>query len=180
MASFFPQVTGAFPMGEKTPHRFWMSPVAMGIATGVAVRLYRAATLSIGPSESMVYAATAFVIGQLIVLGMATLHLGNFTVRRWVWLAPAFALVEAITESVVSLALIGAGVERIGSVAARMSDWSGLAINALIWRVLVILAWALLLAGVVQLVRRFLLRREHREHTLEALSHDDASTTPRS
>lgn len=41
--------------------------------------------------------------------------------------------------------------------------------NTLLSRVLAVLLYAAILAGVVQLVRRWMLRREHREHTLEAL-----------
>ncbi len=169
MAALFPQVTGAFPLGEKPPHRFWTSPVAMGLATGIGVRLYRALTLTVGPSESMIYVGLAFVVGQLVILGMATLHLGNFTLKRWVWLAPAFAFTEALAESIASLALIAVGVERVGSVQAQYSDWSGLAVNTLLWRMAVTLVYALVLAGVVQLVRRLMLKRDHREHTLEAV-----------
>jgi hypothetical protein len=165
----FPQVTGVFPLGDDPPRRFWTNPLFVGVATGVVVRCWRALTLTVGPSESLFYVGTAFVIGHLLVLGMATLHLGNLTVRRWVWMAPAFALCEAIAESVTSLGLIAIGVERIGSMAARWSDWPGLALNTLMWRMIVIILFALLLAGVVQLVRRLHVRRQGREGTLDAV-----------
>jgi hypothetical protein len=169
MAALFPQVTGAFPLGERPAHRFWLSPLLVGATTGVLVRLYRAVTLTIGPNESLLYVGTAFVVGQLLLLGMATLHLGNVTVRRWVWLAPAFAFCEAIAEALTSLVLIAGGWERVGSMPARWSDWSELALNTLVWRVAVILVFALLLAGVVQLVRRLNVKRLDREHTLDAV-----------
>lgn len=169
MAPLFPQVTGTFPLGERPPHRFWLSPVLSGAATGIAVRVYRALTLTVGPNESLLYVGTAFVVGQLFILGMATLHLGNATVRRWVWLAPAFAFCEAIAEALTSLALIAGGWERIGSMPARWVDWSELALNTLVWRVAVIIVFALVLAGVVQLVRRLNVKRLDREHTLDAV-----------
>lgn len=168
MASFFPQVTGSFALDEP-PKRFWLSSVAVGVVTGLVVRLYRALTLTVGPNESMLYVGAAFVVGQLIVLGMATLHLGSFTLKRWISRAPLFALTEAATELLVSLGLIGLGVERLGSVRATFGDWPALAVNTLLARVLVVLLYAGVLAGVVQLVRRWMLKREHRDHTLQAV-----------
>jgi hypothetical protein len=173
MASFFPQVTGTFNAGEPASRRFSLSALAMGVATGVLVRLYRALTLSVGPNESMLYVGTAFVIGQMLVLGMATLHLGNFTLKRWFVHAPAFAVAEAVTELVVSLGLIALGLERLGSGRATFGDWPALALNTLLWRVVAVLVYALVLAGVVQLVRRVLLKRDHRDHTLAAVTEDD-------
>lgn len=175
MAAFFPQVTGTFKLEEPPAlRRFSMSPVGMGVATGILVRLYRAVTLSVGPNESLLYVGAAFVLGQMLVLGMATLHLGNFTLRRWLYLAPLFAVTAASTESVVSLALIAGGLEPLGSTRATFGDWSGVAANIFLWRVLAVLVYAALLAGVVQLVRYLLLKRTHREHTLSAVHHDES------
>ena len=170
MASFFPQVTGAFRL-EEPPffRRLTMSPVVAGVAAGLVVRLYRVFTLTVGPSESMLYVGAAFILGQVILLGMATLHLGNFTLRRWLYLVPVFAVIEAVTEAVVSLALIAAGVERLGSAHATFTDWPGIALGITLWRIGVLVVYATLLAGVVQLVRYVLVRRGHREHTLEAV-----------
>jgi hypothetical protein len=169
MASFFPQVTGSFAIDDPPIRRFWLSSVAVGVLTGVVVRLYRALTLTVGPDESMLYVGAAFVVGQMIVLGMATMHLGAFTLKRWISRAPLFAFSEAATELLVSFGLIGLGVERLGSVRATFANWPTIAMNTLLSRVVVVLLYAAILAGVVQLVRRWMLRREHREHTLEAL-----------
>jgi hypothetical protein len=176
MASFFPQVTGTFRIEEPPAlRRFSMSPVAMGVATALLVRPYRALTLSVGPTDSLLYVGAAFIVGQVIVLGMATLHLGNFTLRRWLRLAPIFAITEAATEAVLSLLLIAIGMERLGSTRAVFADWSGIAFNILLWRVLVVLLYALLLAGIVQLVRYLLLKGKHREHTLDAVHHEESA-----
>lgn len=151
-----------------------MSPLKMGIAAGVLVRLYRALTLSVGPNDSLLYIGAAFVLGQMIVLGMVTLHLGNFTVRRWLYLTPAFAAAEIVAESVAAAALIAATVERLGSIRAVWSDWPGMVAGIGLWRLLAIVIYATVLAGVVQLVRYINVRREHREHTLEAVTQEHA------
>lgn len=169
MAALFPQVTGTFPLGEAPPHRFWTQPLLVGTATGIAVRAWRALTLTWGPNESLLYVGTAFVVGQLFMLGMATLYLGNFTLKRWVWLAPAFAFCEAIAESLASAALIAVGMERVGSMVARWSDWPDIALQTLIARLLTLIVFALVLAAVVQVVRRLNVKRLHREHTLDAV-----------
>jgi hypothetical protein len=147
-----------------------MSPVGMGLLTGLVVRLYRAVTLQVGPMNSMVYVGMAFVLGQMIILGLATLHLGNFTLRRWLYLAPVFAIAEVTAEVLVSLGLVVAGLERLGSRQALFADWPGIALSTFVWRLVVIVLYATLLAGVVQLVRYLLLKREHREGTLERVT----------
>ena len=170
MATFFPHVTGTFKLEEPPAlRRFTMSPVAMGLSTGLIVRLYRMVTLSGGPT-SMIYVGMAFVFGQMLILGLATVHLGNFTLRRWAYLAPVFAIAEVTAEVLVSLGLIAVGFERLGSRQAVFADWPGIALSTLLWRVLVIVLYAALLAGVVQLVRYLLLKRGNREHTLERVT----------
>ena len=149
-----------------------MAPIAMGLLTGVIVRLYRTLTLSVGPNDSMLYVGAAFVLGQMIVLGMVTLHLGNFTLRRWLYLAPVFALSEVAAECLVSLALMAPGLEYLGSRHAAFSDWPGIALSIFLWRMIAILVFAVILAGVVQLVRFQLVKRGHREHTLDAVTHE--------
>lgn len=170
MATFFPHVTGTFKLEEPPAlRRFTMSPVAMGLLTGLVARLYRVVTLSGGPT-SMIYVGMAFVLGQMLILGLATVHLGNFTLRRWLYLTPVFAIAEVGAEVLVSLGLIAAGFERFGSRQAVFADWPDMTLNTLIWRLVVIVLYATLLAGVVQLVRYLLLKRGHREHTLERVT----------
>ena len=146
--------------------------------TGVLLRLYRALTLSLYQSQSLFIAGAMFTLGFAFLFGMATLHLGNYTVRHWVWRAPAFAMIEAATETIVSLGLIAMHREPMGSARATFADWPAMALSTFFWRVSTVLAFSLVLAGVVQLVRYLLLRRGHRAHTLDAV-HQDAAVHAR-
>ena len=65
--------------------------------------------------------------------------------------------------------------EPMGSARATFDDWPSMATSTLFWRVVAVGVFALILAGVVQLVRYQLLKRAHRDHTFSAVHHD-AST----
>jgi hypothetical protein len=149
-----------------------MSVVEMAAVTGVLLRLYRAISISRGPEQSLLYVALTVAVGLAFLLTMTTLHLGNYTLKHWVWRAPAFALLEATAESLTSLALVALHREPVGSTRAAMADWSNNALDIFFWRILNILVFSLLLAGVVQLVRYRLVQHEHRGHTLDAVHHD--------
>ena len=170
MTPFFPNTTVEFKIEEPRAFRvFSRSIVEMAIVTGVLLRLYRALAMTAGPTTSWWYFGLTFALGLLFILTMATLHLGNFPLHRWLWRAPVFALIEAGTESLTSLALIFAHREPMGSDRAHPHDWFEIAARTFLWRVVVICAFALLLAGVVQFVRYLLLRRDHRLHTAVAV-----------
>lgn len=173
MAPFFPHITGTFKI-EETPalRRFTMSVVEMGLVTGVVLRLGRATALTAGPNDNILFIAGAVAAGLIWLCGMATLHLGNFTLPRWLWRAPAFVMIEAIAESLTSLALIAIHREPVGSARATFADWPALTASTFLWRSIAVLVYAAALAGVVQLVRYLLVRRDHREHTLEAVHHE--------
>ena len=172
MAPYFPHTTVEFKIEEPPAfRRFTLSIFEMAIVTGVLFRLYRALAMTAGPTQNWWYFGGTFALGVAFILGMATLHLGNFPVHRWLWRAPAFAAIEAATESLTSLALILAHREPIGSARAQLHDWPGLAASTLLWRLGMIVVFSMLLAGVVRLVRYTLLRREHRVHTAVAV-HD--------
>jgi hypothetical protein len=133
------------------------------------VHLYRWLVLSHRPDNLWLFFVS--VAGFFILLlGLTTAHLGNHTVRTWLWRAPLFAIVESATEAVVSALLIAGGVERIGSQLASWSDWRSLALHMAIRRTIAILLFALLLAVVVQWVRYFLLKAEHRDSTAIAIA----------
>ena len=66
-------------------------------------------------------------------------------------------------------ALILAHREPIGSERAHPHDWLEIAARTFPWRVVGVCLFALLLAGVVPVVRYMLLRREHRLHTAVAV-----------
>ncbi len=171
MRGFFPRQTGAWKtIDEATSfRRVSLSVVEMAVLTGVALRAYRAIVISLGSGRGWLYLGVTFAVGFFLLFAMATLHLGNYTVRQWLWRSPVFAAIEAATESAVSLGLIALGREPMGSERATFSDWPTMVRDVFVWRVGSVVVFALLLAGVVQLVRRVLLKREHRGHTLRAV-----------
>jgi uncharacterized PurR-regulated membrane protein YhhQ (DUF165 family) len=63
-------------------------------------------------------------------------------------------LIECAGEMATSLLLIWFGREPYGSVRAELHDWASMAMGTLATRGLMILVWTLLLAGIVQIVRR--------------------------
>jgi hypothetical protein len=171
MARFFPTQTLTWKIEEPAAfRRVSMSLVEMAVLTGVVLRVYRALARSYDAGGSF-YLVMTFTAGFLLLFGMATLHLGNFPVRHWTWRAPLFAAVEAATEAVVSLLLIALHREPLGSTQAEFGDWPAITAGIFGWRVTTIVLYVLLLAGVVQISRYFLIRREHRGHTFEAVHH---------
>lgn len=175
MPPFFPQVTGTFRLEEPPAlRRFSMSLVEMALVTGVVLRLGWALAFTQGPSDSLLFAGGVFALRFITLFGMAALHLGNFTLRHWVWRAPGFAAVEAAAESLTSLGLIALHREPLGSARATFADWPSMASGTLFWRLAAVVLFSLLLAGVVQLVRYRLLKRVHRDHTVAAVHHERA------
>jgi hypothetical protein len=137
------------------------SIVEMALITGVVIRVYRAAVLTNAGKSSALAVGALFLLGASFVLLMAAVHLSRFPLREWTWRAPAFAALESIFESVVSLGLILARREPLGTGAASIGDWPGLAATILVRHVVVISAFSLLLALTVKLVRYQLLKNEH-------------------
>ena len=173
MPGFFPTATGNWKLEEPPAfRRLSMSLLEMAAMTGVVMHLYRAVALTNGPTQNWLYIATVVALGIILLLGMATLHLGNFTLKQWLWRAPAFAGVEAIAEALVGLGLIALHREPLGATQAQFTDWWRIAGSLLFWRIIGVSLFALLLAGVVQLVRRWLVKQDHREHTLESVHHE--------
>jgi hypothetical protein len=153
------------PMDEPLPpppllRRLSLNVLFMAVLAGAMLRTYRAAVLQFGWSNSWAWIAGTFIVGMAILFLIATLHLGNYPVRSWLWRAPVFALIEALTEVSVSLALTLLGLERIGSLTATLQDWQGSAIRMGSIRVLGILVFGLALALVSTLVRLVLLPRK--------------------
>lgn len=153
MPSFFPVRTVAVRLEEARPfRRVTFSIVEMAVITAVVLRVYRALALSVAGS-SLALLGLSFAIGFVVLFGMLTLHLGNYTVRRWAWRAPLFALIEASVESLVSAGLIAIHREPLGSARATLEDWPGIVLTIFTWRVGSIVVFALLLAAVIQLAR---------------------------
>jgi hypothetical protein len=175
MAAYFPRHTVEWEIEEPPAfQRFTRSIIEMALVTGVLFRLYRALAMTTGPTSNWMYFGATLTLGALFILGMATLHLGNFPLRRWLWRAPAFGAIEAAAESLTSLALILAHREPMGSERAHPHNWPEIAANTFFWRIIGVAVFALLLAGVVQLVRYLLLRRENRVHTAVAVHEEMA------
>src|SRR3982750_2656222 len=106
MPSFFPHTTIEWRLEEPDAFRkLSTSLVEMALITGVVLRVLRALAFTYGHA-GWLYFVLAFVLGTLILLGMVTAHLANFTVRSWLWRASAFALVEVAGEMLTSLCLI--------------------------------------------------------------------------
>lgn len=141
---------------------FWrkvsLSALAMGIVTGAGLRSYRAFVLTFGWSDSWLWIAGTFIGGAVFLFLMATLYLGNFPARAWWWRAPLFALVEASTEVLVSLALTLLGLEVVGSMSATLEDWKLTALRTMFFRVAGITLFAVVLALVSTVVRLLLLK----------------------
>lgn len=134
--------------------------VVMAVLTGVGLRLYRAAVLQFGWSNSWSWIAWTFFGGVAILFLMTTLHLGNYPARAWLWRAPLFAFIESLTEIAVSLVITYLGLERIGSLPATIEDWQSSALRIGTVRMLAIPLFALVLAFVSTIVRLILLPRK--------------------
>jgi len=133
--------------------RLSLSLVEMSIVTGVLLHVYRAYVLTHG-ANGWLFFGGSLALGLLFLLFMTTAHLANFPIQKWAWRAPAFALLECTGEMMTSLLLIWLGREPLGSARAERHDWPAMAMGTLATRGLLILVWSLMLAGIVQIVRR--------------------------
>lgn len=168
MPAFFPRHTVEWKLEEPPAfRRFSFSLVEMALVTGVVLRVYRSFALTHG-STSWLYLGGAFAVGLLFMLFMVTAHLANFPLQRWLWRAPLFGVTEVAGEMLTSLLLIAIGREPNGTVRAQWSDWAAMAGSALVMRALAIVLWALLLAGIVMLVRRTIVHQDERDDEEEA------------
>ena len=154
MPTFFPQHSVEWKLEEPPAfRRLSLSLIEMALLTGIVLRLLRALTFTHGRASWLFYGA-AFVLGLLILLGMTTAYLANWTLRSWLWRAPLFALVEVAGEMATSLLLIAIGREPEGAVRAEFHDWPSMALRAFLQSEVSICVWAALLAGVILFVRR--------------------------
>ncbi len=154
MSNFFPRHSVEWRLEEPPAfRRLSISLVEMALLTGIVLRILRALTFTHGRASWLFYGA-AFVVGAIILLGMATAHLANWTIRSWLWRAPLFALLETVGEMGTSLLLIAMRREPEGAVRAEFHDWPSMAFRALLQSELSICVWAALLAGAIVFVRR--------------------------
>lgn len=137
------------------------SIVEMALVTGVVLRLYRAVVLANSETFSGLRVGALFLLGASFMLLMAAIHLSRFPLRQWTWRAPLFGVLESAFESIVSLGLILAHREPLGTGAASLADWPSIAGDTLLWHVITISLFSLLLAVTVKFVRYQLLKHEH-------------------
>ncbi len=142
--------------------RIARSPVELALITGVVIRLFRAVVLTHGNATSG-YLFASLVLGTLLLLGAATLHLGRFPVREWPWREPLFAIFETAGEMAISLLLIALHREPWGTARAEFMDWQPMATGVLFWRLIAVCVWALLLGTTVQFVRGRVLKDTGRD-----------------
>lgn len=168
MPTYFPRQSIDWGAVEEPPafRRLSLSVVEMGLITGVVLRLLRAVTFATG-RVGWVFGA-ALLVGMVLLVGMATAHLANFALRRWLWRAPLFALVTTAGAMATSLLLIAVHREPEGTARAHFHDWPGLAIRFLLYSELTVCVWAAVLAGVILLIRRSGLARR-KPDTVETL-----------
>jgi len=154
MSHFFPRHSVEWRLEEPQAfRRLSLSIVEMALLTGVVLRVLRALTFTHAHSSWLFYGA-AFVVWTVILLGMATAYLANWTIRSWLWRAPLFAVLETAGEMATSLVLIAMRREPEGAVRAEFHDWPSMALRALLQSELSICIWAALLAGAIIFVRR--------------------------
>ncbi len=179
MPQFFPRHTVQWSAVHEPPalRRFTLSLPLMALTAGVVLRLWRWAVLDVGSGRASWAVIGWYIGGLVILLGFVTVHLGNYTVRQWLWRAPVFAIVESAAEAAVSGLLIAAGVEPLGTERAHGHDWPSLTIEIFLFRTLSVLAFALVLAVVVQGVRFALLKHEHRDSTARKIHSDHLRQT---
>jgi hypothetical protein len=177
MARYFPRERVEWHLEEpRVLRKLTLSLPAMAVIAGVLVRLIRVGVSGISASWWGVFGAIA--LGLVVLLTTATAHLGNYPVKQWLWRAPLFGLAVGAAEAGVSALLTVMGVERLGSTRAQLSDWPSMATDTIIGtpglvfldgRIVMVSLFALVLAGVVQVVRFLLLRSENRDHTAVAI-----------
>ena len=189
-AEFFPRKTVAWKLEEPKPlRRASLSLPYMAVLTGVPLRLWRSYVLTHGAPDSWLWVGGTFLIGMIFLYLMVTIHLGNYTLRNWTWRAPAFAVLEAGTEIIMSLALTTFGLEPLGADRAELSDWLATSVRTLIWRLVGIALFVIVLAIVVSIMRRILLVAEQRSSMAvriqrasavqEAIALGDDETSPK-
>src|SRR5687768_1787509 len=150
MSSFFPRHTADWRIEEPAIlRRLTMSIVETSLIAGVAVRLLRSITLTYNDGGFLYYAGT-IALGITILFGLLAAHLSNYTLRTWLWRAPAFALLEILAEVATAAVLIAFHREPVGSrERAEWADLGTIAEQTILLRFAWIISFTLVLAAVV-------------------------------
>lgn len=169
-AEFFPRQTVAWKLEQPDAFRHAsLSLPYMALLTGVPLRIWRAYALTHGAPDSWVWVGGTFLIGLVFLFLMVAIHLGNYTLRHWIWRAPVFALLESGTEIIMSLALTALGLEPLGAARAELSDWLTISLRTVVLRLVGIILFTTVLAVVVSIIRRLLLMAEQRTSMAERI-----------
>jgi hypothetical protein len=155
MPSYFPRQTIDWRAVEEPAafRRLSLSLGEMALLTGVVLRVLRAVTFTTGHTNWIVFGAS-ILAAMVILVGMTTAHLANYSLQRWTWRAPLFALVTTAAAMATSLLLIAVHREPEGTARADFHDWPSMSLRFLLYSELIVCVWALVLAGVIVLVRR--------------------------
>jgi hypothetical protein len=160
VADLFPKHTAMMRTHEESTalRRFSRSIAEMALITGVLLRVFRSLVLS--HATSGLWFVAMLTIAAVFLVGMATAHLANYPLYRWVWRVPVFVALEVVGEMVTSLFLIWVGREPYGAVRAHMIDWPSLMIRSFFIRGVIVVVWSAILAGIVLIVRTRLVKEE--------------------
>ena len=170
MAEFFPRHSTTWRLEQpKALRRLSLSLPQMALVTGIVIHLWRSYALTHGSPDSWAWVGGTFLVGAAFLFLMCAIHLANFTLRNWIWRAPLFAVLEAGTEIVMTLALTTLNLEPLGADRAEFSDWIPTGIRILLLRFGGIVLFALVLGLVVSVLRRIILVAEDRGHTVSAV-----------
>jgi hypothetical protein len=166
MTPFFPESPFTGTRVDSFIARIPRSLIPMALITGIVVHSYIWLVLArASVNFGWIALLLAFSGRFVLLLGLATVYLGNHPVRQWIWRAPLFALAESAVEAVMVAALIRVRVERIGTEHAHQRDWWSIVSDILVYHGIAILVFSLILGVVVQIVRYALLKQENRDTT---------------
>jgi hypothetical protein len=166
MTPFFPESPFTGKRVDSLLAKIPRSLIPMAFVTGVIVHSYIWLVLARASANfGWIALLLAFSGRFVLLLGLATVYLGNHPVRQWIWRAPAFAVIEGAVEAVMVAILIKVRVERIGTEHAHRRDWWSIVSDVFIYHGIAILVFSFILAIVVQTVRYALLKHEHRDST---------------
>jgi hypothetical protein len=170
MVGYFPRHTIAWKIDEPAAFRaLTLSVIESGLLAGIVLHLVHTFALAYIPEGRWVLFAILDAVLTLALFAAAASHLANYPLRHWLWRAPAFAAIAAAGTITTSAVLLTLNRERLGSVRANWHDWPSMAVHVLVFDVVSVSVFALLLAGVVQVVRSALIRHEHRTSTVDAV-----------
>ncbi len=130
------------------------STLELAGVTGIVVRLYRAAILTLESMSSWPVFLGALLAAVVFVCAVLTWHLSNFPLKAWPSRVALFVAIEVVAEFGMSSVLIAIGREPLGTGIATWADWWPLAGQTLLERALVLGGYAGLLAVAMWVVTR--------------------------